>query len=285
MSVNEIDQLIGRHRGSRTLIVGPGPSLSEMEVALSSEDYDIAIFVGDSYLRTALRTPFNYYLRQNTESPRLDNSQDVRHLSSFDSLIIASSLMESEVGVETLARNNLPSVDVFLFDQRHFGLADCDPVSACCGFKRDRTIQEVFANHFGLSFLYSQGTSTVTHAFSVAMLFGASKIHFIGVDLPLRIGQYVYSGEAKSPHMKLRPTAGSLLKLLKTPAPAIVRHIRRQLAVIALGPLAPSAFAEGFTTLFTDLQLFVILCVVNEIEVGVYGSESLLLKMHGTKKL
>lgn len=282
VGIEEVSRL---HEGESILVVAPGPSLERADTSAWKARYSVAIFIGDSHRRTNFRAEFNYYLRANTESPRFDNPSDVELLREFDALFVAVSMMESPISVQQLLRESLPDSHIYIFDQRHTSGENCSPTRPCCQFKLDATIQEIFSEEFDLGFNYSPGTSTVTHAIATAIMMRPRVLHIVGADLPLRIGEYIYDQGSKSPHMRLRPSLRSIFELHRIPLSSVIRHVRRQLAVIALGPLAPSAFAEGFVTLLTDMQMFSMLCKAKKIEFGVYGENSLLLRVHGTRKV
>lgn len=274
-------EALNSHRDLRTIIVAPGPTVSLSE-GPSWPEYDVAIFVGDSYDRTSYRATYNYYVRQNTESPRLDDEDDLAALSQFSAIYLASSLKESNVPVEQLADSNLPDKNVFLFDQRHFGGRPCSPFSDCCGDRLGETIQEIFAEWSFTNILYSPGSTTLSHALAIALMHSPAVVDIVGADLPLRVGDYVYRGDKESPHMRFQPVSTNRLKkFLKLDKSARNQYLRMRAMVAILRYQAPSAFAESFVELVSDFQFFAVVARYKSIDLGVYGKHSLLAKLGG----
>jgi len=245
-----LSSLVGRHGGGRVAVVAPGPSLRELQ---SLESFGAAFFIGDAHARTELRSSRNYYVRANSEAPRLDSANDMKPLLDGGfSLFIASSVMESTTSVEKLA-SRLP-VDTTLFDQRHFGQQDCVRHQECCEYKIAPTIQEFFSKLVGWDHHYSQGPSVLLHALALAVMTQASEVVVFGVGLPLKQSDYSYlpvpgDAEVISRPLLRRINFRTVRNLFRNP-----RNLRFRLAALILGRDAPSILAEDFFELIADLQ-------------------------------
>lgn len=240
------------HQGDRIAIVAPGPELNQLH---SLDDFGAAVFVGDAHRRTGLRADKNYYVRANTEFPRMDRASDYEDLLLEDfQLLVASSIMESEVPVHELIER-LPSESTALvFDQRHFAGISCSPLAKCCESKVSPTIQEKLRDHVGWTHHYSGGASVFVHALAITLLFGPKEIVIYGVGLPLKKSQYTYHSSSNVSSQLPQPIGGKLLLSKVTAALRSPRWLRFYLARIVLGEDSPSIFAEDFVSLISDLQ-------------------------------
>jgi hypothetical protein len=250
-SLSEFDN---RFRGKKLAIVAPGPSLSEMK---SLDPFEAAIFVGDSHLRTKMRSRENFYVRANTEYPRLDLPEQFAPLilEKFH-LILASSVMESQVSVEELSRKFQSKVEITLFDQKHFLGAECMPQKACCKSIIKPTIQEFLAERIGWHHHYSPGSTVLLHAIAIAILTNPKEITIFGAALPLRQHEYTYlvnetqklgAGQMRQSVFRIRPR--HIINLIKDP-----RSIKFRVAALILGHDQPSIFAQDFVQIISDLQ-------------------------------
>ena len=240
----------GKHLGEKVAIVAPGPSLKNLD---SLEPFTAAFFVGDSHLRTRLRARTNYYVRANSESPRLDSLTDMKPLleGGFE-LFIASSVMESKTPVRELAGG--VALNITLFDQRHFGGEDCYKPTMCCTDKIQPTLQEYLAQAVGWDHHYSQGPTVLLHALAIALISKPNNISIFGAGVPLKLADYNYLNEARDDESTFRSIAQkisirTLRNLIRNP-----RVLRFRLAGLILGVDAPSILAEDIVELIADLQ-------------------------------
>lgn len=250
MIYDSLVRIKDKHVGGKVAIVAPGPSLKRLD---SLDTFTAAFFVGDSHLRTSLRARTNYYVRANSESPRLDSMTDMMPLldGGFE-LFIASSVMESKTPVRQLAGGVATSIT--LFDQRHFGGEDCRAPSSCCKDKIQPTLQEYLAQIVGWDHHYSQGPTVLLHALAIALVSNPEEVSIFGAGIPLKQSEYTYLDEAsekrgfrKSITKRLR--IRTLYNLIRNP-----RGFRFQLARLILGNDAPSILAEDIVELIADLQ-------------------------------
>lgn len=239
-----------KHLGEKVAIIAPGPSLKNLD---SLEAFTAAFFVGDSHLRTGHRAQTNYYVRANSESPRLDSLSDMKPLldGGFE-LFIASSVMESETSVRELAGGL--AADVTLFDQRHFGGKDCPKPGTCCTDKIQPTIQEYFAQTVGWDHHYSQGPTVLLHSIAIALISNPESISIFGAGIPLKQADYIYLNEVSVDESSFRSiiqkiSIRALRNLIRNP-----RVLRFRLAGLVLGVDAPSILAEDIVELIADLQ-------------------------------
>lgn len=250
MIEDSLDQIRDRHLGENIAIIAPGPSLKNLD---SLESFSAAFFVGDSYLRTNLRARANYYVRANSESPRLDNATDMRPLleGGFE-LFIASSVMESETPVRELASEL--EAKITLFDQRHFGGEDCAKPSSCCVDKIQPTIQEYLARTVGWDHIYSQGPTVLLHALALGLISSPRNISIFGAGVPLKQADYTYFRDVMAKQSSARSifqkmSFRKLRNLILSP-----RVLRFRIARLILGMDAPSILAEDIVELIADLQ-------------------------------
>jgi hypothetical protein len=250
-SLNEFDN---RFPGKKLAIVAPGPSLSELK---SLDSFEAAIFVGDAHLRTKLRSVENFYVRANTEYPRLDVPEHFLPLilEKFH-IILASSVMESQVSVEELSKKFESKADITLFDQKHFFGAECRPQKACCKSIIRPTIQEFLAERIGWHHHYSPGSTVLLHALAIAILTNPREITIFGAALPLRQHEYTYlatesqklgTSQMRQSVFRVRPR--HIINLIKDP-----RSIKFRVAALILGNDQPSVFAQDFVQIISDLQ-------------------------------
>lgn len=239
-----------KHREEQVAIVAPGPSLKNLD---SLEAFTAAFFVGDSHLRTRHRARTNYYVRANSESPRLDSFSDMKPLldGGFE-LFIASSVMESETSVRELAGGL--ATNITLFDQRHFGGKNCPKPGTCCADKIQPTIQEYLAQTVGWDHHYSQGPSVLLHSIAIALISNPKSISIFGAGIPLKQADYTYLDEVRVEESSFRSivqkiSIRTLRNLIRNP-----RVLRFRLAGLVLGVDAPSILAEDIVELIADLQ-------------------------------
>jgi len=239
-----------KHLGEKVAIVAPGPSLKNLD---SLEPFTAAFFVGDSHLRTRLRARTNYYVRANSESPRLDSLTDMKPLldGGFE-LFIASSVMESETPVRELVGG--VAANITLFDQRHFGGVDCSKPSRCCTDKIQPTLQEYLAQAVGWDHHYSQGPTVLLHALAIALISKPNNISIFGAGVPLKQADYNYLNEFRDDESTFRSIAQKIsIRTLRN----LIRNrrvLRFRLAGLILGVDAPSILAEDIVELIADLQ-------------------------------
>ena len=240
----------GKHLGEKVAIVAPGPSLKNLD---SLEPFTAAFFVGDSHLRTRLRARTNYYVRANSESPRLDSLTDMKPLleGGFE-LFIASSVMESKTPVRELAGG--VALNITLFDQRHFGGEDCYKPTMCCTNKIQPTLQEYLAQVVGWDHHYSQGPTVLLHALAIALISNPNSISIFGAGIPLKQTDYTYLHDVRVEESSFRSIVQkisfrTLRNLIRNP-----RVLRFRLAGLILGVDAPSILAEDIVELIADLQ-------------------------------
>ena len=261
----------------KVAIVAPGPGLKNLQTLAP---YAAAFFLGDSHLRTRLRAQANYYVRANSESPRLDSETDMEPLleGGFE-LFIASSVMESETPVRELAGEVASTIT--LFDQRHFGGKDCSKPSKCCTEKIQPTIQEYLAETVGWEHHYSQGPTVLLHALALALISNPSTISIFGAGIPLKQTDYTYLndgiGEESSPRSIIRRLSfGKALNLIRNP-----RVLRFRLAGLILGTDAPSILAEDIVELISDLQYLSDASKQLGVELDNFTPSSTLARIHG----
>tara|TARA_B110000503_G_C7170569_1_gene424030 strand:- start:7040 stop:7870 length:831 start_codon:yes stop_codon:yes gene_type:complete len=271
-------------------LVAPGPTLSQIDTVA---DYDLAIFVGDSFKRTKFRAKSNAYMRANTEYPRLDVDAHIDDLGDFvGDLIFASSVMESNESVSTLGERALGGRDFFVFDQRHFGGSNCSRPGSCCKHALEITIQEQLAESIGIGHHYSEGTTVLAHALALAILLGPLTIDIVGADLPLKRGLYVYSksgsgftaAEEKSwisKEMAMHKMVRRLKIATSLGPKRLFGVLKHKLALALLGNQAPSVFAEDFIELLTDFQYLADAAAHKKIDLRVHGKDSLLNRVAG----
>lgn len=276
-----MDESVKIPKANRTIIVAPGPTISSLN---DVKEFDLAIFIGDSFKRTSLRSPKqNIYVRANTEYPNLLNEVHAKDLREFDgSIYIASSVMESQTPVFLLVKEFLEGKNVFLFDQRHFGGKDCAPKKDCCNSKMGITLQEILQTKAGLPHHYSPGMTVLAHAISIALIAGSKKITIIGADLPLNAKKYVYGGlnhakfSAKKYYVKIWKLISG-----KYSMDALLENVRFKVAKVLLGDRAPSIFAQDYVELYTDFQYLADVAAILGTSISVVGEESTLRKIHG----
>lgn len=241
-------------KGKRLAIVAPGPSLSEMK---SLDGFEAAIFVGDAHLRTKMRSPEIFYVRANTEYPRLDVQVHMEPLiSERFHLILASSVMESEIPVEELSKRFQNEVEITLFDQKHLRGAACKPRKPCCKTVIEPTIQEFLAEKAGWSHHYSPGSTVLLHALAIGVIMNPTEITIFGAGLPLKQQDYTYlstdnqaleTPSKLTTFLRIRPE--HIFHLIKDP-----RSLRFRVAGLILGNDQPSIFAQDFVQIISDLQ-------------------------------
>lgn len=272
--------MLGKHQGHRVAIVAPGPSLKEMK---SLKEFDGAIFIGDAHTRTTLRATTNYYMRANSEAPRLDSESQMETLVKEGfGLFIASSVMESKIPVRDLAKQI--NLDITLFDQRHFHGQPCATPMKCCEDKIAPTIQEYLAELVGWQHHYSQGASVILHALALALIANPVEVVVFGAGIPLKRSDYTYlpiQGEG-------RTTSNSVLKRLNVRTVRNLvfnpRNLKFRLAEVILGDDAPSILAEDFFELIADLQYISDAAMQLGIHVSNASSHSNLARIHGVAK-
>lgn len=267
--------------GKRLAIVAPGPSLREMK---SLDGFEAAIFVGDAHLRTKIRSPEIFYVRANTEYPRLDFQEHMEPLiSERFHLILASSVMESEIAVEELSERYQKDVEITLFDQKHFQGAACKPLRPCCKTIIEPTIQEFLAEKAGWSHHYSPGSTVLLHALAIGIIMNPSEITIFGAGLPLKQQHYTYlSADNKAlmtpsklrTFLRIRPQ--HILNLLKDP-----RSLRFRVAGLILGKDQPSILAQDFIQIISDLQYLADVARSNGIRLFNASKESTLNAISG----
>lgn len=284
----ELETLFQERHFQKVILVAPGPTISSMPELTS---YDLAIFMGDSFLRTAKRSIRNIYVRANTEFPRLDNPAHVARLMEFEGeILLASSVMESDAPVLELARQALPGKNVYVFDQRHFSQQNCAPLSTCCEGKMPVTLQELLARKANFKHHYSQGATVLLHALAIGLLFGAKEIEVFGADLPLRRSQYVYGGTTA--HPQPRGLKNSLLvlkrkfKTLRSVSLGFTfQYLRKLAALRLLGDNSPSVFADDAFSLASDFQYLSDCAAILGARISVFGPNSNLLKIAGFRQI
>ena len=277
MIFNSFAPVLGKHRGERIAIVAPGPSLRELQ---SLTEFEVAIFVGDAHIRTKLRAPINYYVRANSEVPRLDSPSEMETLVKEGfALFIASSVMESDIPVRNLASQI--DLDITLFDQRHFNGQACLTVRKCCDDKIEPTIQEYLAEIVGWEHHYSQGPSVILHALALALITDPAEVVVFGAGIPLKRSDYTYlpiksEEKVNSKSILQRLNFVTLRNLVLNP-----RNLRFRLAEMILGDDAPSILAEDFFDLIADLQYISDAAMQLGIKLRNASSHSNLSRVHG----
>lgn len=283
MPVKDFSALLGKFNGLESVVIlGPGPSLRNLG---NETNYDLAIFIGDSFLRSKSKFANQVLVRANTEFPSLVNQKHVEMLKNFKGdVAIASSVMESTTPVRELANIHLPEKDIYLFDQRHFNGLNCNPKSICCDHKQEKTIQEVISQKFGLAHHYSPGSTVFLHALAFAIMMKPSDIDVFGVDLPLKVKKYDYVPSAKlqswgQPQNKLQ------LKNVSLKPASVLKSLERRLFFALLPNHAPSVFAESFMRLFQDVQMLSDMASLAGIRLRASGGRSLLHRFPGISEI
>lgn len=262
----------------RVALVGPGPSMSSLD---DKADYDLTIFIGDSFLRKKWNFGKQIFVRANTEFPSLENPRHVEALKRFNGdIAIASSVMESRISLQKLVQVHLPEKNVYLFDQRHFSNLNCTPKNFCCQHKQEPTIQEEVSRRFGLRHHYSEGSTVFLHALSIAIMMESKSIDIFGVDLPLKVKKYEYAPAAKLPSRGQSQKLGRLGNISPKPA-FLIKSLARRLFFILMPNHAPSVFAEDYLHLFQDLQILSDVASFAGVKLSASGNRSLLLKFPG----
>jgi hypothetical protein len=260
----ELSNLVDSRIGKSVVIFGSSPSL--LDITSGNHPQPIGIYIGDSMIRTRIRTEDRFFVRANSLYPNLTRASHLRDLNELQpKLVIAETVMESETPVRNLLANVRDSLgfESYVFDQRHFKGQECDPKSSCCRSLRMRppdfiTIQELVSSRFGLDGHYSSGSTVAVHALALALLLGCKEIHIAGVDIPSLKKDYIYAPLTLSRMQKiiraLEEIRYEFLRVLKsyqiTKIPFIVLGwIRRQLV---LNSTEPSAFSEDLDSILED---------------------------------
>lgn len=268
-------------KGKRLAIVAPGPSLREMK---SLDGFEAAIFVGDAHLRTKMRSREIFYVRANTEYPRLDVQDHMEPLISEKfHLILASSVMESEIAVEELSKRYQKDVEITLFDQKHFHGAACKPRRPCCKTIIEPTIQEFLAEKTGWSHHYSPGSTVLLHALAIGIIMNPAEITIFGAGLPLKQQDYTYlstdnqvleTPSKLTTFLRIRPE--HIFNLIKDP-----RSLRFRIAGMILGNDRPSILAQDIVEIISDLQYLADIASVMSLKIFNASNKSTLTKING----
>lgn len=283
MPIRDLSALLDKFPDmGRLVIIGPGPSLLNLR---NGAKYDLAIFIGDSFLRSRSEFANQVLVRANTEFPSLENRTHVEMLNTFSGdIAIASSVMESETPVQELAKKRLPEKNIYLFDQRHFNGLDCNPKSNCCDHKQATTIQEEISLRFGLQHHYSQGSTVFLHALSIAIMMQPKTIDIFGVDLPMKVKTYDYVPAPKL-QSQGQPRNALKLKNISFKPGLLLKSSKRRLFFALLPQHAPSVFAEDFMNLFQDVQMLSDMASLAGISVRASGSSSILHRFSGISEI
>jgi hypothetical protein len=280
MTVSGIEDLVRSTTCKKVVIVAPGPTLASLN---SLEEYDLAIFVGDSFRRSKLRAKNNWLVRANTEYPKLDDVEHLSHLSEFEgTLVFASSVLESEKSVAWLLNQAFSERANFVFDQRHFHGLSCNPSQTCCQFRRSPTIQELLAEKLGWSHHYSEGVTVLSHALALALMVNEiESVHIYGADLPLKASSYVYAKAKQINEVKVTSPLARTATAFEIGPRRAYRVVTEKLALRLLGAKAPSVFALDFLPLLSDFQYLSDAAASLEIQIRVFGKNSTLLSLSG----
>jgi hypothetical protein len=261
------------------------------------------MYVGDSFLRSNDVTyKSKYYVRANSEYPSLEREQDINALKALHATyFVAATVMESSTLVSELVRDSKLE-NVYLFDQRHFNGAACQPRANCCQSLEENisghTLQETFAQNFGVPHHYSTGDTVAVHALALALLLGAGEVHLIGIELPFFKKTYTYAGDGGLPRDKklsaVRGTgAGTLLNKLgalirarglSVAAGIAVRQLLKRPIKAFLGKREVSLFAEDFPRIFSDFQYLLDAAISNGRKVYYCAEVSNLKHLNGIRR-
>jgi hypothetical protein len=202
-------------------------------------------------------------------------------------LFLASSVLESARPVSELATYNIPTKNVYLFDQRHFAGQNCPLVEPCCGSKLTTTLQEILAKKVRMSHHYSEGATVLLHAIALALLLDSKKVDIFGADLPLVSKSYTYGGKpAEVGRTSFLTTVLKRLRIAISIKPgALFRLASERAGAALLGSKAPSVFAHDFLDLFCDLQYLSDCGAILGCELRAFGADSNLIKIAGISQI
>lgn len=184
----QINDIIGRHKNQKCIIVGHGPSLNDFVHILKDYKDKGFIIVGcNNWYEFYEHCPPHYWLNANNEDtvirflPIINKHKET-------TFIYADSIDLSEKHV---FENKIES-DWLTYDQRHFKGKKCVscPTYKCDKFLDEKrlTIQEELQKLTGYHELYSSAHTVAIHMLSFAALMQFSEIYIVGLDFDYHNG-------------------------------------------------------------------------------------------------
>lgn len=291
----ELSKLVDSRIDKSVVIFGSSPSL--LDITSGNHPQPIGIYIGDSMIRTQIRTEERFFVRANSIYPNLTRASHLRDLNDLQpKLVIAETVMESETPVRHLLASVGDSLgfESYVFDQRHFKGQECDPKSSCCRLLRERasdflTIQELVSSRFELDSHYSSGATVAIHALALALLLGCKEIHIAGVDIPSLKKDYVYAPLVLSRMQKTIRALGEIryefFRVIRsypiTKIPFVILGWIRGNLVLNSANVAPSAFSEDLTSILEDFALLFGAAKIADAKIYICSSVSNLNRLEG----
>ena len=194
------------YAGKTGLVMGSAPSVS---VAKNLDSNVVKIGVGDLPFRAENLGPFDFWVSSNGYYPLAHDEKHLSHIRKYCKKFLLSPQSLQEVDkkncIKTLdfISSILPSSNIIIYDQTHFGGETCFPKNYCCDFwdyfGNESSLQDLLSAQYQIEDSYKITHTVATHGFALAVLLKLNPIYIAGIELPVTVKDYNYYHWWKNP--------------------------------------------------------------------------------------
>ena len=194
------------YAGKPGLVMGSAPSVS----ITRNLDLDIVkIGVGDLPFRAVNLGPYDFWVSSNGYYPLAHDKKHLSHIRKYCRNFLLSpqslQLVDRANYIKTLDFINsiLPSSNIIIYDQIHFGGKSCFPKNYCCDFweyfGNEIPLQDLVSAQYQAENAYRVTHTVATHGLALAVLLKLNPIYIAGIELPATVKDYNYYRWWKNP--------------------------------------------------------------------------------------
>jgi len=194
------------YAGKPGLVMGSAPSVS---VAKNLASDIVKIGVGDLPFRAKNLGPYDFWISSNGYYPLAHDKRHLSHIQKYCKNFLLSpqslQLVDRKNYTKTLDHINsiLPSSNVIIYDQTHFGGNTCFPKNYCCDFwnyfGNETPLQDLLSAQYQTKNAYGITHTVAMHGFALAVLLKLNPIYIAGIELPVTVKDYNYYHWWKNP--------------------------------------------------------------------------------------